>query len=310
MKNKTKNTKYKDSIFRMLFSDKKELLSFYNAVNGSNYEDPNALEINTLDDVIYMTIKNDISFIIDNSLHLYEHQSTKNGNMPLRKLFYVTDLLSGIVKDENLFSSKTIALPNPHFVTFYNGETEMPDRTIQKLSHAYKVPSEEVNLELTVVVLNINYGHNIELMSKCPTLEEYAYYVKTVREYSKKYALEKAIELAIEHCIKNNKLAAFLRTRRDEVTHVSIYEYDAEKHLAMEKKESWDDGKIEGKIEGKLINQIELIRKNGSEKLTVLELSEFMGLEILYIQNIIDLIKQNPEASDEEIAEQMKNLEI
>ena len=41
--------KYKDTVFRILFSDRKNLLSLYNAVNGSNYEDSDVLEIVTLE---------------------------------------------------------------------------------------------------------------------------------------------------------------------------------------------------------------------------------------------------------------------
>lgn len=61
----TANREYKDTVFRMLFSDKKELLSLYNALNGTNYESPEDLEITTLKNAIYMTAKNDISCVID-----------------------------------------------------------------------------------------------------------------------------------------------------------------------------------------------------------------------------------------------------
>lgn len=249
MRNPIMNTKYKDSIFRMLFNEKEELLSFYNAVNGTNYMNPNELEIHTLEDVVYMSMKNDISFIIDGRLSLYEHQSTWNGNMPLRNLLYISNLLSGLTADKNLYGSKTIPLPNPQFITFYNGSVNKPDRMVQKLSQAYEVTSDEVNLELTVVVLNINYGHNQELMGKCPTLAEYVYYVQKVKEYSKERPIEEAVEMAIEHCIKNNMLAKFLRTHRNEVVHMSIFEYDAEKHIAMEKEESRSEGRIEERVE-------------------------------------------------------------
>ena len=69
------NREYKDTVFRMLFSEKSELLSLYNALNGTSYEDPKELEITTLKNAIYMTVKNDISCVIDMQLNLYEHQS-------------------------------------------------------------------------------------------------------------------------------------------------------------------------------------------------------------------------------------------
>ncbi len=86
----TANRKYKNTVFRMLFSDKVNLLSLYNAINDSNYTDPNQLEIVTLENAVYMGMKNDLSFLIDTSLFLYEHQSTYNPNMPLRDLFYIS----------------------------------------------------------------------------------------------------------------------------------------------------------------------------------------------------------------------------
>ncbi len=64
------NRKYKDTIFRMLFSDKKNLLSLYNALNGKNYSDCDQLEIVTLENAIYMSMKNDLAFILDLALFL------------------------------------------------------------------------------------------------------------------------------------------------------------------------------------------------------------------------------------------------
>lgn len=70
----TPNREYKSRIFEMVFSEKKALLELYNAANGTNYDDPDLLEINTLKNAIYLGMRNDISFIIDSSLTLYEHQ--------------------------------------------------------------------------------------------------------------------------------------------------------------------------------------------------------------------------------------------
>ena len=74
----TANRTYKSTMFIMLFEDKKDLLELYNAISGKNYTDSEMLEINTLENAIYMTMKNDISFLIDGRLSLYEHQSTDN----------------------------------------------------------------------------------------------------------------------------------------------------------------------------------------------------------------------------------------
>lgn len=74
---------HKDRLFRMIFREKKELLSLYNAVNGTFYTNAEDLEIVTLENAIYMNMKNDLAFIMDSYLNLYEHQSTYSPNMPL-----------------------------------------------------------------------------------------------------------------------------------------------------------------------------------------------------------------------------------
>ena len=101
----TANRTYKSSVFVMVFQEKKELLELYNAVSGKHYEDPEELETNTLDNAIYMSIKNDLSFIIDSRLSLYEHQSTYNPNLPLRCLLYVADIYSKIALHKDIYGS-------------------------------------------------------------------------------------------------------------------------------------------------------------------------------------------------------------
>ena len=124
----------------MIFSEKRALLDLYNAMNGTEYNDPELLEINTLENAIYMSMKNDLSFIIDSRLTLYEHQSTFSPNLPLRCLIYVSDLYSVMTKDENLYGTKTIQIPTPRFVIFYNGTEKMEDIKVLRLSEAFMVP--------------------------------------------------------------------------------------------------------------------------------------------------------------------------
>lgn len=117
---------YKDTVFRMVFKDKENLLSLYNAVNGTDYKNPEELEITTLENAIYMNMKNDISCVMDFFLNLYEHQSTINPNIPLRELFYVSKILQGLIVNKDLYSSRRIYIPIPRFYMFYNGLKEMP----------------------------------------------------------------------------------------------------------------------------------------------------------------------------------------
>ena len=131
------NRNYKSSIFAMLFSDRKELLGLYNAVSGKHYSDPELLEVNTLENAIYMAIRNDLSFVIDSRLSLYEHQSTYSPNLPLRMLMYLADLYADITKEDNLYGRKKVLIPPPQFIIFYNGEEEQPDRQVLLLSDLY-----------------------------------------------------------------------------------------------------------------------------------------------------------------------------
>ena len=232
------NRNYKDTVFRMLFQDRENLLSLYNAVNGTAYEDVDGLVITTLQDAVYMNYKNDVSFVFDFTLSIYEHQSTVNQNMPLRDLIYVSKVLQGQMKDQDIYSSRQIKLPTPKFVVFYNGTDEQPEKQTLRLSDAYEKRLEEVELELTVTVYNINYGHNQKLLEACQTLKEYAQYVAAVREYAKEMPLAEAVESAVDSCIRQGILADFLRKNRAEAIEMSIFEYDEEKHLKSER-EIW-----------------------------------------------------------------------
>ena len=244
------NRNYKSTVFAMLFGDRERLLGLYNAISGKNYQDPEALEINTLENAIYMGMKNDLSFLIDDRLSLYEHQSTVNPNMPLRFLFYISDLYSGMTTEENFYGRKALSIPIPCFVIFYNGAEPQPDRKILRLSDLYTVRMKETQLELTAVLLNINRNHNRELMEACRDLKDYAEYVDRVRKYARELPLSEAVERAISECIQEGVLKEFLEKNRVEVKKMSIYEYDQEKHIRMERQDAWEDGMQEGRREG------------------------------------------------------------
>ena len=247
---------YKDTIFRMLFKDKENLLSLYNALNRTSYMDVNGLEITTLENAVYMNYKNDVSFVFDYELMIYEHQSTMNLNMPLRDLFYVSDTLQKRTYDRNLYGSKLIRIPAPRFVVFYNGVAYQPEKQILKLSDAYEKRQESPELELSVTVYNINRGNNKELMDACQTLREYALYVERVRIYAKQMPLVEAVEKAVDYCIETGILAEFLRKNRAEAIKVSIYEYDEELHFRTLKEEGREEGFEQGV---NLLNQLNSI---------------------------------------------------
>ena len=121
---------FKDSLFRLVFHGKEELLSLYNAVNGSSYTNADDLEINTLEDVVYMGMKNDLSFIIGDVMNLYEHQSSFSPNLPLRGLFYFSSLYRDYIEPVKyrLYSTSPLHIPFPQYIVFYNGTKKEPER--------------------------------------------------------------------------------------------------------------------------------------------------------------------------------------
>ena len=241
---------YKARLFEMIFSDKKELLDLYNAVNQTNYTDSDALEINTLENAIYLSMHNDISFVIDSRLSLYEHQSTYSPNLPLRYLMYISDLYSAMTKDKNLYGSKVVEIPPPRFLIFYNGAEERPEREILKLSDAFAIEDIDPALDLRAELININPGNNEVLMNACKTLRDYSEYTARVRQYASEMSTESAVEKAINECIQEGILAEFLSKSKAEAIKMSIYEYDEERQRRFDKAEGLEEGLKKGLEQG------------------------------------------------------------
>ena len=252
---------YKDTIFRMLFKDKENLLSLYNALNRTEYTDVDGLEVTTLENAVYMNYKNDVSFVFDYELMIYEHQSTMNPNMPLRDLLYVTNILQRRIHTEKMYGSKPVRIPAPKFVMFYNGTPRQPEKQIIRLSDAYEKKQENPELELAVTVYNINQGYNEEIMDACRTLKEYAIYVERVRMYAKQMPLTAAVERAVDECIEKGILSSFLMKNRAEVISVSIYEYDEELHFQTLREEGHAEGLEQG--ENRLAELLQMLIKAG-----------------------------------------------
>lgn len=241
------NRRYKDRLFRMIFSEKKDMLELYHALSGLTCESPEDLKVVTLDDVIYMGMKNDLAFIIDDALYLWEHQSSWNPNMPLRGLLYVSGEYRKYIEEGhyNIYGTARIPLPSPQYVVFYNGQKEQPDRMEINLSEAFSriCPDVGACLEFKAVVLNINHGKNQELMERCTRLREYAEFVARVREYMKEGGpMEQVLDRAVVSCIRDGILAEFLSEHRAEVCQVIMTEYNEQEHIALERAEARREG--------------------------------------------------------------------
>ena len=150
------------------------------------------------------------------------------------------------VDDKSLYSSQVQKIPAPKFMVFYNGTDAVDDRVELRLSNAYEHLAGEPDLELKVLMLNVNEGHNKELMEQCQTLKEYAIYVARVRKYTSEMNLNDAVARAIDECIKEGILVEFLRKNRSEVKMVSILEYDKEWEEKKLRKAEYEAGKSEG----------------------------------------------------------------
>ena len=288
---------YKDTLFRMIFRDKNALLSLYNAISEQECNDLGALEIVTLENAIYMNIKNDLAFVIDSSLHLYEHQSTFSPNMPLRNLFYISRELEKLVSRQSLYSSKQVMVPTPRFIVFYNGADTSWEREVKKLSDAFVQRTERPELELYVTMLNINLGKNNDILAKCQTLLEYSQYVEKVREYASVMDISLAVEKAVDESIKEGILAEFLLKNKAEAVQMSIFEYDEEKEMKLIRQDERDIGRQEGKREG--LNEgircfiLDYLEEQVSEERIVEKLQKRFGIMEDESKQLISLYRES-----------------
>ncbi len=251
------NKNYKDTVFRFLFNNREYLLELYNALNSTSYTNPNDLTINTLEGHTFLNIQNDISFILDFELNLYEHQSTICPNMPLRDLYYLSELLSKTIPHDHTYRSNPVRIPAPRFFVFYNGETPAEDKVVYRLSDLFGKHTDSPAVELIVTAYNVNEGHNQNLLDACKTLKGYSIFVSKVRKYRKeaedKYNSEHSVSLnnlvnknevskeliysatskAIDECIQEEILKDFFLTYKQEVTEMSYAESLYEEQLKI-----------------------------------------------------------------------------
>lgn len=245
------NREYRSDVFSMLMEDKANALSLYNAVNNSNYDNPDDVEIYKLDKGISLSVRNDASFILDAHLSVYEHQSTMCPNMPIRSLIYYSNMVERLVKNKNVYGSSKVFLPTPHFAVFYNGDLNQPDIQYMKLSDLFEAPVENPELELTCVVYNINKGHNEQIMKKCQFLREYMVFVDYVRDFYRAMDynnIKDAIERAIDRCIEEDVLKGFLIKNRWEVVKVVELDYTHDRQIQLEREEGREEGRVEERI--------------------------------------------------------------
>ena len=250
----TANRKYKDSVFVDLFSDdekaKERFLSLYNALHHTNLPLSCPVENIRLDNTIYMNIINDVSCLVDDKIIvLAEHQSTVNENMPLRFLQYIARLYEKLQIPADRYLRKLSKIPTPEFYVFYNGREDYPETTILKLSDAFITKPEQVPLELTVQVLNINNDKGGKILKTCKTLDEYSLFVEEVRIQTQ-LDPENGFTNAVKICIEKGILREYLQRKSREVVNMLIAEYDYDTDIAVQRQESLMLGIQQGEARG------------------------------------------------------------
>lgn len=272
---------FKDRLFIKLFHDRQSLLQLYNALNGTQYDDSSELMITTIDDAIFMGMKNDCSFIVGNYLNLYEQQSTFNPNMPVRGLIYLAHIYEAYIHTHglNLYGSGQIELPAPKYVVFYNGTAERPDVEELHISDAFG--GSDSCLTFRATVYNINLGHNSELLEQCQTLAGYATLIDKIREYQTNgQTLEEAIDTACMYCIEHDLLKEFLLKHRSEVTNVLLTEYNPKKQRQMDIRDAKAEGRKIGFREGSIQTMIQIhIEERIPKEHTLIKLQDRFSLE-------------------------------
>ena len=251
------NDKYKDRLFRFIFGDpehKERTLELYNALNGSDYDDPKELELKIVEGVLYLSMRNDVSFLIDTEMDLWEHQSTWNPNMPLRGLLYFSQMYHRYVSDNdlNLFGWKKLMLPTPRYYVFYNGDRKMEDQTELRFTDSVEKP-EHSSIEVTARVLNINAGHNAELMEASRNLREYAELIRRLKEAVNGLRTDSEIRAAVirvvDQCIEDRILRDILMQNKSEVIEMFMTEYDEKETMRRLARDEREEGRKEGREE-------------------------------------------------------------
>jgi predicted transposase/invertase (TIGR01784 family) len=257
------NRTYKASVFSSYFSDNERLIEVYNAIEDKSYPADTAIEINTLDDALFLDRQNDISFMLDGKLIiLIEHQASLNKNMPLRLLMYVGRIYEKIIENSNVYREKLLTIPKPEFIVLYNGKEKLPDVDVLKLTDAFEISDAPDMLELEVSVYNINDGHNAKILKKSKSLQDYAFLVARVKEsIANGISLDKAGTEAVKYCIKHDIMAEYLLKNGSEVENMLFTEFNMDDAKEIWYEEGMEDGIEKGIEQGIVEGKYEVARK-------------------------------------------------
>ena len=215
------NREHKDSVFVDLFYEdetaEENLLSLYNALHDTNYQNVKNIHKIRVENVLYKNFK------------------------------YAGRAYEQLVDSEDRYRTTLVKIPAPEFYTFYNGTAEFPLEQELFLSDAYLDSNGKASLELMVKVININSNKAHSILDKCEVLKEYSLFIDTVRKYSKE---EDSIKKAIHECMERGILADYLRRKVSEVMNMLIAEYSYEKDIQVKQEEAFQVGERIGETRG------------------------------------------------------------
>ena len=281
--------KIRDRLFIAIFGkdterSKRWRLDLYNTLNGTNYTDPDALKLNTIENVIFVTMYNDVSFLVDSQMTLHEQQSRPNANMPLRGLFYFSQLYQRFISDNklDLHRSSLIKIPNPRFVVFYNGEPGRAERYEMRLSNAFEQKDGSSKFEWTADVININTSMNESLVKKCKPLYDYVRLVGRISaNQGNDMEIGQAVREAVEWACEQDLLDGFVREQKENIIGMCLTEFNEE--IAIQ---NWrEDGIIEGESKKAVETARNLLNEGDSPE----KVSRCVGLPL---EQVLELQKE------------------
>ncbi len=246
---------YKDSVFVTIFHDKSKLIELYNALFDANYDESAPIDIVTIKDVLFRTLKNDVAFVLGGRfVVLVEHQSSINENMPLRDLMYISTVLKRMIDTTRLYREKRLMIPRPEFIVFYNGTKDFPAYQELRLSDSFlgeKQKDEEDALQLIVKVYNINTEKNSEILGRCETLRQYSRFVEIMRSYREDSELTNDVIVEVlNRCKKEGVLTEFLDKYGTEIVEMLFKELTREEDLEISRLDGYEEGFNSGERAG------------------------------------------------------------
>ena len=288
----------KDSVFVMLFQILEYALQLYLSLHPEDSTVTEAdCQLLTLKTILVNGIYNDFGMLVrDKLIILVEAQSTFSKNLAARVLLYFAETLNRYVENQklNLYSGKKITIPRPEFYMVYVGpEQDLP--AVIRLSDLYP---EAAGGEQYAELQKKYGGLDLEIKvlrgtGKGDILDQYVSFCRIANQMRKRYGNTlKAVRAAIEKCLSEGILTAFLTSRQEEVQEAMMVLYNEEVIRRNYEHELRQEGRREGRQEE---------RKHGIRAL-IATLKELSQSKDTAIQMVAKQFHLQPQAAAEQVA--------